>query len=543
MSVHDEQQRDSDATRVFPVIGAASGPPTPAPPPVPPRPDMPPAAGAGAPFAITADGGYAARLAGTGAARYAERWTLDGPEPYAVPLPLDQPEEPDSEVRPLSDGRVLIHRRIGRRHAFSLLYPVGPRTGQLPLGVIEPPAGATIRLLPPAPTGVDAYALVTGATLSTVWRVAGHEGRMPERIADVEGRCTGGVWLDREGRLLAVDRQAAHDNPRGRVKAVAVDLGRGGEVTPLLQIGEDSDDRLLLADPDSGLLLVRSDASGEDRLGWGVLGSARPVVRFPECLRGEAGRSVPFAVQPGQALTPETCAVAFRRTDPAGYGPTEGLLLWRPADRHVFRLGAPVGWLGGAGLWTEGGRLRLPCSTPQAPCALVGLSMPPSAPAGPTRAHPSPPTASPASPAPTGSGPVGAGPVGAGAVLGGGPVGAGAVLGGGPVGAGAVLGGGPVGADPMGPGPVGAGPRGSGPGPMGGGPVLGGSVAGVGSVVSTPVPVPAPAPAGPTAEPVGAAGSPGTEGAWVTAGRSGPVGMPGAVLSLGQALAGRPTGF
>ncbi|MCW7991815.1 hypothetical protein XF35_43225, partial [Streptomyces platensis subsp. clarensis] len=44
-------------------------------------------------FTITANGAYAARLAGSGDALYVERWTLDGPEPYAVPLPLAQPEE------------------------------------------------------------------------------------------------------------------------------------------------------------------------------------------------------------------------------------------------------------------------------------------------------------------------------------------------------------------------------------------------------------------------------------------------------------------
>lgn len=74
------------------------------------------------------------------------------------------------------------------------------------------------------------------------------------------------MWLDRAGRLLALDREQG-----GRVKAVVVDLGRGGEMSPLLQITEDSNDRVLLADPDSGLLLVRSDAPspGHERLGWG----------------------------------------------------------------------------------------------------------------------------------------------------------------------------------------------------------------------------------------------------------------------------------
>ncbi|MCX5196996.1 hypothetical protein OOK31_24390 [Streptomyces sp. NBC_00249] len=314
-------------------------------------------------FTIAADGAYAARLAGEGEARYPERWTLGGPEPYAVPLPLAQPEEADSEVLPLADGRVLIRRRVADRHAFALLYPsgaaAGPRTGELQLGGIEAQEGLRVRLLPPSPDGLGAYALAVGAEESAVWRVAGGSGG-PERVAVLAGRCSGGVWLDRAGRLLALDR--ALD---GRTKAVAVDLERGGEISPLLQISEDSDDRLLLAAPDSGLLVIRSDAPGEERLGWGVLGSARPV-RFPECLR--IADAHPFAVQPGQVLMPETCGVALR------VGETE-LALWRPADRYVFRLGTPAGWLG-TGLWTAEGRLHLPYATTETPCGLVGLTQP-----------------------------------------------------------------------------------------------------------------------------------------------------------------------
>ncbi|NEE36838.1 hypothetical protein G3M53_66970, partial [Streptomyces sp. SID7982] len=76
--------------------------------------DAPPPPGS---LTLTADGAYAARLTAAPGppgerAWYPERWTLDGPEPYAVPLPLDQPEEADSEVAPLADGRVLIRRRV-----------------------------------------------------------------------------------------------------------------------------------------------------------------------------------------------------------------------------------------------------------------------------------------------------------------------------------------------------------------------------------------------------------------------------------------------
>ncbi|MGW4238176.1 hypothetical protein ACWEJP_15295 [Streptomyces sp. NPDC004749] len=370
---------------------------------------------------------------GSGDAWFPERWTLDGPEPYAVPLPLDQPEEPDTDVLPLADGRVLVRRRVADRHDFCLLYPTGratghpaagngsgtgygygyeagdggtagygggqraglgargrpagpahgrpagpghptwrspagraggPVTGQLPVGGV---ACEELDLLPPSPDGRRAYALTYGPHSTTVWLIAGASSG-PERIAEVRGRCSGGVWLDRTGRMLALDRRSDD----GVVKAVAVDLARGGEVTPLLQITDESNDRLLLADPDSGLLLIRSDAPGREWLGWGVLGSSLPV-RFPECLRPADGRTVtPFAVQPGQALTPEGCAVALRIDGGGG----SWIGVWRPAGRRLHELPAPEGWLAGAGLWTRDGVLRLPYATGAVPCGMSYLTVP-----------------------------------------------------------------------------------------------------------------------------------------------------------------------
>ncbi|NEE21408.1 hypothetical protein G3M58_84980, partial [Streptomyces sp. SID7499] len=126
-------------------------------------------------FTLTADGAYAARLTAAPGppgerAWYPERWTLDGPEPYAVPLPLGQPEEPDAQVAPLADGRVLILRRVADRQMFSLLYPTGPGTGELPLGAVE---CAEMTLLPPSPDGSRVYALSAGEHSSSLWLVAG----------------------------------------------------------------------------------------------------------------------------------------------------------------------------------------------------------------------------------------------------------------------------------------------------------------------------------------------------------------------------------
>ncbi|BCK71596.1 hypothetical protein Srufu_055490 [Streptomyces libani subsp. rufus] len=313
---------------------------------------------------IAADGSYAARLArhdDAAGSWFPERWTLSGPEPYAVPLQGTQPEEPDSALLPLTDGRVLILRRVADRFAASLLYPAGPGTGELLLGAVAAPR---LTLLPPAPDGTLAYALAPEADHTMLWLVHGGANG-PEPVTRIPGRCTGGVWLDRSGRLLALDRELD-----GRTKTVVVDPERGGETGPLLQITEESNDRLLLADPDSGLLLVHSDAPGHGRLGWGVLGSSLPV-RFPECLRPANGTATPFAVQPGQMLAPESCAVAFRMAGPNG----TWLGVWRPSGRQLRQYPAPEGWLPGTGLWTADGDLLLPYATEAEPCGVARLAL------------------------------------------------------------------------------------------------------------------------------------------------------------------------
>lgn len=297
-------------------------------------------------FAVTADGGYAACLATVDGGRLVERWTLDGPEPYAVLLPGGQPEEPGTAVSPLPDGRVLVLREVADRHDAVLLYPAGPGTGETTAASLY---GDTVRLLPPSPVPGVAFVLVGVAGTTEVWQVLGAPGGEAVRVLGVEGRCSGGVWLDRGGRLLALDRELD-----GVTKTVAADL-HTGVTSPLLHITDGSDDRLVLAEPDSGLLVLRSDAPGETRLGWGVLGSRRPV-RFPDALCVAGAQLSPVAAQPGQILSPESVVVALRAEAPGG---AESLALWRPGERRVHWRTAPEGWLGGLGAWHDA-QLRVP---------------------------------------------------------------------------------------------------------------------------------------------------------------------------------------
>ncbi len=266
-------------------------------------------------------------------------------------------------MAPLADGRVLIRRRVADRQMFSLLYPTGPGTGVLLLGAV---GCAEMTLLPPSPDGRCVYALAAGEDHTSLWRVAGGAFG-PEEVARIPGRCSGGVWLDRAGRMLALDRREPGGGP---VKAVAVDLGRQGEVTPLLQIAPGSNDRLLLADADSGLLLLRSDARATTGSagGAGEL-PARQVPRVPappgcdgDAVRGAAGPD---------ALMPESCAVALR-IDGA---PGSWVGVWRPAGRQLHQFAAPLGWVP-AGYWSRDGVLRLPYTNGATPCGVALLDAP-----------------------------------------------------------------------------------------------------------------------------------------------------------------------
>ncbi|WP_377271787.1 alpha/beta fold hydrolase [Peterkaempfera sp. SMS 1(5)a] len=320
-------------------------------------------------FTFSADGSHAACVAAADGGRwYAESWRLDAPGgaalPTALPLPGGRPENPHTQVVSLADGRVLVCRRDGDLNRLAVLAPAVSHAEEHFVGTLRAPA---LRLLPlPVPATVRpgapvAVALATDARPATsVWLLGPGDGAAPQCAAEVPGLFGGGTWLDHEGRLLALDRVAD-----GTVRSVVLDL-TSGAVTPLLELAEQpTNDRLVLFDPGTRLALVRSDAPGEDRLGWGLLGGPDPL-RFPEALHRPGTLLRPVAVEPGRAEP--RVAVQLDR------GAGSALALWSPATGRLDPLPVPAGRLGGVAHWSAAG-LRMPYSAPDRPAAMATLDV------------------------------------------------------------------------------------------------------------------------------------------------------------------------
>ncbi|MFE2725657.1 alpha/beta hydrolase family protein [Kitasatospora sp. NPDC059327] len=337
-------------------------------------------------FTFATDGGHAACLASAAdGGWYAESWALpaSGPAtPTALPLPGNRSESLRCQLIALPDGSVLVCRHDGERHDLVVLRAGAPgsepATVETPLATLRRPG---LRLLPvpaaAAPGGTRTpVALALGTDTrpgTTAWLVYA-DGGEPRQVAEIPGLHGGGVWLDRAGALLALDRVDA-----GIVRTVVLDL-RTGAVTPLLEIGERSNDRLVLFDPESRFAMVRSDAPGADRLGWGVLGGGQPL-RFPECLHVAGMFLRPVALH----ATPEGARVVVQIDHGAG----SALALWRPTAGRLDPLPVPPGRFGAVGHWSAAG-LRLPYSSPEHPAALATLDVDTLLANGPTAVAPGP---------------------------------------------------------------------------------------------------------------------------------------------------------
>lgn len=262
----------------------------------------------------------------------------------------DSGVDPRAQVLPLGDGRVLLLvNRGGGLAELELVDPSAPRAHIV--GQVRAADGYLL----PSPSAAQLGFLVAqeDPERTAVWRLTdGPPGVEP--LVRLPGAATGGVWLDTDADLLALNLT----RPGQAVEGVLADLRRGSW-QPLFSLSPSSDDRILLHHQRSKLLLVRSTSSGADRVGWVLLDGAGSV-RFPDRL---CPTHIPLTVDDGGQR------VLLRRES----GALSALDLYAPREDKLTALTLPPGRTGDRA-HLNGKTVRVPFSSPARPPTLVTVS-------------------------------------------------------------------------------------------------------------------------------------------------------------------------
>ncbi|MGH3095001.1 MAG: alpha/beta hydrolase family protein [Streptosporangiales bacterium] len=306
-------------------------------------------------FTFSPSGDYAVCLRCADDQVSLERWTLTSRVPSIEPLTVAV--DRGTTTLPLDDGQVAILRSDGTDpSAPHRVGTVHPATGTVrQLGEIPAVLGAY--LVPSPEPGTLAFVVARhDPEHSSIWRLpAGARG--VEKVVGVPGCLSGGVWLDSEARLLAANQTSPSHTSSG----VVVDM-HDGTWRRIWSMSRRSNDRITLYSPRSRLLVLTTDVSGEERIGWGSLG--RSEVRFPENLHQPASPWRAWALDPrGERVLTHRVTGAVSR-----------LSIVTPASESVEPLDVPAGIASGPASWSET-FLRVPFSSPRCPPTLATVAL------------------------------------------------------------------------------------------------------------------------------------------------------------------------
>ncbi|MBV8541620.1 MAG: hypothetical protein JO364_03395 [Pseudonocardiales bacterium] len=286
-----------------------------------------------------------------------EHWTLASEEAVCRTVPevaVDRRTHP----LPLDDGRVLLLRGKGTskagRYACTLLRP-GER-GILKQRLADIP-GLGAYLVPSHNSGRLGFLVtIDDPEHSTIWRLSTSPPHI-ELIMRIPGSLSGGMWLDGDESILAVNQSVDGCRSRG----IAVDLSQRSW-RGIWSISDASIDRIVLASSRSKLVVGTTDSAGEERLGWTRLGDS--TVRFPEILhRAGCVRHALALDEPGEQLLMCEVAEAVSR-----------LLVYRPADDRLTPIASPPGVVSTPASWA-GDLVRLRFSAPHQPPTLATVRL------------------------------------------------------------------------------------------------------------------------------------------------------------------------
>ncbi|HVW34800.1 MAG TPA: alpha/beta fold hydrolase [Acidimicrobiia bacterium] len=259
------------------------------------------------------------------------------PEPLPMPTQLEiVADDLLGLCRPTAAGLEVVAVDLdvaaGTGRPRSVVDLATPQTALLPRR-----PGATTQLL--AVVGFD--------DTTTVLRIDWREGTVCE-AGRLPAPVSGGVWLDEAGEKLAVNLEG----DSGRTSVYVVDFG-AQTFSRLFEASPESEDRIVLADPATGRVVVTTDAFAYPAVGVAEP-NAGPGVRFMAALdEGEdAGEPV--------ALLPDGRTMLLRHENGVEshlrFADTESLEVAGPVPLPTGEIGGPV--------VVDGFRLRFPFATP-----------------------------------------------------------------------------------------------------------------------------------------------------------------------------------
>jgi len=258
---------------------------------------------------------------------------------------------------PLDDGRILLLHSEGTetsgRHSLVLLESAGG-SDLVPRHLADV-AGLTGQLVPsPGPDELGFLVTLDDPHGCTLWRVSDSPPHV-EAVLWIPGVVSGGVWLDGDGGLLALNQAGECHRSSG----VVVDLAQRSW-RRIWSVSKTSIDRIVLASPCSKRLVLTTTSAGGERLGWAVLGE--PAVHFPEALHRPGYLRHALALdETGEQLLVGEVAGAVSR-----------LFVYNFAEDRLSPVAGPLGTVSTPACWT-GDLVRLRFSAPHRPATPATL--------------------------------------------------------------------------------------------------------------------------------------------------------------------------
>jgi pimeloyl-ACP methyl ester carboxylesterase len=308
-------------------------------------------------FIFSENGRYGTCLRTNGECHALECWTLDADKPWGRTIP-DVVVDGGTHALPLDDGRILLFQTdrgtLFQRYELILLQTQDDGFRKERLGTIVSLLGGY--LLPSPDPAQLGFVIALDSGNSAIWRLSALPPHI-ELVMQVPGSLDGGVWLDSNASVLAVNQTCGHY----RSNSIVVDLANESWRI-IWSRSATSAERILLGSLRSKLIIVATTVSGEERLGWATLGER--TVHFPETLHRSGYQRGALAIDDrGERLLLLEEA-----------GATSGLFIYTPADDSLAPLAGPPGRISSPACWT-GDLIRFRFSAPTQPSTLATVRL------------------------------------------------------------------------------------------------------------------------------------------------------------------------